>query len=88
MYLREYTHTYGGIKLVHKNREIAPRGVYNEDYHHYKYQETPSGSYDCYKVVVATNGSTRQILKEQLTKEEYFKRKLDGTLKETRNDEV
>ena len=79
---------YGEIKLVHKDRETAPRGVYNEDYHHYEYQQTPSGSYDCYKVVVATNGSTRQVLKEHLTKEEYFKRKLDGTLREARNDNL
>lgn len=88
MYLREYTHTFGGIKLAHKNKETAPRGVYNEDYHHYEYQQTPSGSYDCYKIVVATNGATRQVLTEQLTKEEYFKRKLDGTLKETDDDTV
>lgn len=83
MYLRVYMHTYGGIKLAHKSRETAPRGVYNEDYHHYEYQQTPTGNYNCYKVVVATNGATRQVLTEQLTKEEYFKRKLDGTLKET-----
>jgi hypothetical protein len=67
--------------LAHKNRETAPRGIYNEDYHHYLYQQTLDGNYNCYKVVVAMNGSARQILQEQLTKEEYFKRKLDGTLK-------
>ena len=88
MFQQEYIVTYGGIKLAHKDRETAPRGVYNEDYHHYEYKQTPSGSYDCYKVVVAMNGSTRQVLKEHLTKEEYFKRKLDGTLKETGDGDV
>ena len=88
MLQRECIAIFGEIKLVHKDKETAPRGVYNEDYHHYEYQQTSSGSYDCYKVVVAMNGSTRQVLKEHLTKEEYFKRKLDGTLKETSNDSV
>lgn len=84
-----YMHTFGVIKLAHR-RDIAP-GTYDEDYHYYAYDETPSGNYNCFKVTVAKNGAARKVLQEQLTKEEYFKRRLDGTLKldETfRHDDV
>ena len=66
-------------------------GAYDEDYHYYLYDELPSGNYNCFKVVVAENGTARKVLQDQLTREEYFKRKLEGTLKldETfRNDDV
>ena len=82
MYLRDYKRIYGGIKLVHSDRENAPRGTYDEDYHFYLYDQMVNGNYNCFKVVVAKNGSSRKVLKEQITKAEYFKRKLDGTLKE------
>lgn len=72
---------YGGIKLG-RNPRTDPVGSYDEDYHHYLYQQIANGNYNCYKVVVATNGSARQVLEEQITKEEYFKRKLNGTSKE------
>lgn len=73
------------------NNDSAPRGTYNEDYHYYLYDQMINGNYNCHKVVVAKNGSSRMILQEQLTKEEYFKRKLGGTLKEDetfRHDDV
>lgn len=82
MYLQECMHTFGEIKLGHRDRENAPRGTYDEDYHFYLYDQMVNGNYNCFKVVVAKNGSSRKVLKEQITKAEYFKRKLDGTLKE------
>lgn len=90
MYQPVYIAIYGEIKLG-RNPRTDPIGAYMEDYHHYQYQQTANGNYNCYKVVVATNGSARQILQEQITKEEYFKRKLDGTSKEDetfRNDDI
>lgn len=76
--------------MIHK-RDMAAAGTYDEDYHYYLYDEAPNGNYNCHKVTVATNGSSRMILQEQITKSEYFKRKLDGTLKEEetfRHDDV
>lgn len=71
--------------MAHKDRDLAPRGAYDEDYHYYTYEEQPSGAYIEYKTIVAKNGSTRTILHEELEAEEYFKRKLAGTL---RNDKL
>lgn len=68
-----------------RNGDFSPSGTYDEDYHYYLYDQMNNGNYNCYKIVMAKNGSARQVLQEQITKEEYFKRKLDGTLKE---DEV
>ena len=82
MYLRVYRRTYGGIKLAHKDRQTVPRGAYDEDYHYYLYDVMPNENYNCFKVTVAKNGVARKVLHEQITKAEYFKRKLDGTLKD------
>ena len=91
MYLLAYIVIYGEIKLG-RNPRTDPIGSYDEDYHHYLYQQIANGNYNCYKVTVAMNGSARQTLTEQISKEEYFKRKLDGTSKEDgavfRNDDV
>ena len=83
MYLRVYKHTYGGIPLAHREHNRAPVGAYNEDYHYYTYEEQPNGNYIEYKVIVAKNGTQRTVMNEELEAEEYFKRKLAGTL---RND--
>ena len=56
-------------------------GAYDEDYHYYTYEEQPSGDFIEYKTIVAKNGTTRTVLHEELGAEEYFKRKLAGTLK-------
>ncbi len=64
------------------NGNNSPPGTYDEDYHYYLYDQAPNGNYNRHKVTVAKNGSSRMVLKEQLTQAEYFKRKLDGTLKE------
>ena len=61
---------------------MAPRGAYDEDYHYFSYEEQPSGEYIEYKNIVSKNGTTRTVLHEEIDKEEYFKRKLAGTLKD------
>ena len=66
--------------MAHNN--TAPTGTYDEDYHYYLYDQALNGNYNQRKIIVAKNGSSRMILKEQITQAEYFKRKLDGTLKE------
>lgn len=76
---------YGGIPLAHREHNRAPVGAYDEDYHYFTYEEQPSGDYIEYKVIVAKNGSQRTVLHEELSAEEYFKRKLAGTL---RNDKL
>lgn len=81
MYQHVCKHTYGVIQLGHRDRDYAPRGAYDEDYHYYSYEEQPDGSYIEYKVVVAKNGTQRTVIHEELEAEEYFKRKLAGTLK-------
>ena len=73
---------YGVIKLAHRDRDRAPVGAYDEDYHYYTYEEQPDGDYIEYKTVVAKNGTTRTMIHEELNKEEYFKRKLAGTINE------
>lgn len=76
--------------MAHKRNTSAP-GTYDEDYHYYLYDQALNGNYNQRKVIVAKNGSSRMVLKEQLTQAEYFKRKLDGTLKEGeqfRHDDV
>ncbi len=65
-----------------RNGNNTPPGTYDEDYHYYLYDQALNGNYNQHKVIVAKNGSSRMILKEQLSQAEYFKRKLDGTLKE------
>ena len=77
---RVYKHTYGVIQLAHKDRDLAPRGAYDEDYHYFTYEEQSNGDYIEYKNVVAKNGTKRTVLHEEINKEEYFKRKLAGTL--------
>lgn len=67
--------------MAHRDRDRAPPGAYDEDYHYYTYEEQPSGAYIEYKTIVAKNGTQRTILHEELEAEEYFKRKLAGTLK-------
>ena len=69
--------------MAHRDRDRAPVGAYDEDYHYYTYEEQPSGDYIEYKTIVAKNGSQRTLIHEELDAEEYFKRKLAGTL---RND--
>ena len=55
-------------------------GAYDEDYHFFTYEEQPSGDYIEYKNIVSKNGTTRTVLHEEIDKEEYFKRKLAGTI--------
>jgi hypothetical protein len=74
-------HIYGVIQLAHREHNRAPVGAYNEDYHYFTYEEQPGGSYIEYKVIVAKNGTERTVMHEELEAEEYFKRKLAGTLK-------
>ena len=81
MYLHVYKHIYGVIQLAHREHNRAPVGAYNEDYHYFTYEEQPGGSYIEYKVIVAKNGTERTVMHEELEAEEYFKRKLAGTLK-------
>ena len=68
--------------IMSDRNELGPRGSYDEDYHYYLYDEMSNGNFNMHKVTVAKNGSSRMTLQEQLTREEYFKRKLKGTLKE------
>ena len=82
MFLRVFMHTYGVIQLGHRERERAPMGAYDEDYHYYSYEEQPGGDYIEYKIVVSKNGTKRSVLHEEIDAEEYFKRKLAGTLKD------
>jgi len=81
MYLHVYKHTFGGIPLAHREHNRAPVGAYNEDYHYFTYEEQPDGDYIEYKTTVAMNGTTRTTIHEEMSAEEYFKRKLAGTLK-------
>ena len=81
MYRRVYKRIYGVIQLAHREHSRAPVGAYDEDYHYFTYEEQPSGDYIEYKVIVAKNGSQRTVIHEELAAEEYFKRKLAGTLK-------
>ena len=67
--------------MAHRDRDRAPAGAYDEDYHYYSYEEQPSGAYIEYKTIVAKNGTQRTMIHEELDAEEYFKRKLAGTLK-------
>ena len=80
MYLRVYKLIYGVIQLAHKDRDFAPRGAYDEDYHYFTYEEQPSGDYIEYKNTVSKSGVTRTVIHEEIDKEEYFKRKLAGTI--------
>ena len=80
-YLHVCKHTYGVIQLAHREHNRAPVGAYDEDYHYYTYEEQPNGSYIQYKVIVAKNSAQRTVIHEELEAEEYFKRKLAGTLK-------
>lgn len=82
MYLREFKRTYGEIQLAHRDRDRAPIGAYDEDYHYYTYEEQPSGDYVEYKNIVSKNGTTRTVMHGEIDKEEYFKRKLAGTLRD------
>ena len=75
-------HTYGVTQLAHKDRDLAPRGAYDEDYHYFSYEEQPSGDYIEYKNIVSKNGTKRTVLHEEIDAEEYFKRKLAGTLRD------
>ena len=57
-------------------------GAYDEDYHYFTYEEQPNGDFIEYKNIVSKNGTTRSVLHEEIDKEEYFKRKLAGTINE------